>query len=421
MRNRWVQLLLGVVCMVVISSPQYVWALFTEPLTHALGATLPQVQITFSILIVVQTFLSPLQGWLVDKFGPRLLLSAGAILTGASWMLAAAASSLLTLYATYGLLGGIGTGIIYIGVVGHMVRWFPDKRGLATGFVAAGYGFGAVLTTFPIAAAMQSASYGRALLQFGLVFGVIGLTAAQGLRRPDAARLALEPERNHQHQPESVRSFAPREMLRTPIFWLMFLMMTMMSTSGLMVISQMGAFIKDFGMARMLVFGLPVLPLVLSLDRVTNGLTRPFFGWVSDRFGRENTMVLAFSLEGAAMIVWLLTRTNPVMFVAMSGIVFFGWGEIFSLFPATLTDTYGARHATSNYGFLYIAQGVGSVLGGPVAALLYEATGSWIPVFEAIIAMNFATAILAQFALRPMRRRWLETMNRVVPTEVRVS
>ena len=421
MRNRWVQLLLGVVCMVVISSPQYVWALFTEPLTHALGATLPQVQVTFSILIVVQTFLSPLQGWLVDKFGPRLLLSAGAILTGASWMLAAAASSLLTLYATYGLLGGIGTGIIYIGVVGHMVRWFPDKRGLATGFVAAGYGFGAVLTTFPIAAAMQSASYGRALLQFGLVFGVIGLTAAQGLRRPDAAHLAFEPERNHQHQPESVRSFAPREMLRTPIFWLMFLMMTMMSTSGLMVISQMGAFIKDFGMARILVFGLPVLPLVLSLDRVTNGLTRPFFGWVSDRFGRENTMVLAFSLEGAAMTVWLLTRANPVVFVVMSGIVFFGWGEIFSLFPSTLTDTYGARHATSNYGFLYIAQGVGSVLGGPVAALLYEATGSWIPVFEAIIAMNFATAILAQFALRPMRRRWLETMNRGVPTEVRVS
>jgi MFS family permease len=183
----------------------------------------------------------------------------------------------------------------------------------------------------------------------------------------------------------------------------------------------MGAFTRDFGMAASLVFGLPVLPLALSLDRVTNGLTRPFFGWVSDRFGRENTMVLAFTLEGAAMIVWLLTRTNPVVFVVMSGIVFFGWGEIFSLFPSTLTDTYGARHATSNYGFLYIAQGVGSVLGGPVAALLHEATGSWIPVFEVIIAMNFATAILAQFALRPMRRRWLETTNRVALTELRVS
>jgi OFA family oxalate/formate antiporter-like MFS transporter len=421
MRNRWVQLLLGVVCMGVISSPQYVWALFTEPLTRALGATLPQVQIAFSLLIVVQTFLSPPQGWLVERFGPRLLLSAGAIVTGASWVLAAAASSLPALYATYGLLGGIGTGIIYIGVVGHMVRWFPDKRGLATGLVAAGYGFGAVLTTFPIAEAMRAASYRHALLRFGLVFGAVGLAAAQGLRRPDAARLAFNPDRNRRRQPESARSFAPREMLRTPIFWLMFLMMTMMSTSGLMVISQMGAFTRDFGMAASLVFGLPVLPLALSLDRVTNGLTRPFFGWVSDRFGRENTMVLAFTLEGAAMIVWLLTRGSPAVFVVMSGIVFFGWGEIFSLFPSTLTDTYGTRHATSNYGFLYIAQGVGSVLGGPVAALLHEATGSWIPVFEVIIAMNFATAILAQFALRPMRRRWLDTTNRVALTELRVS
>ena len=200
-------------------------------------------------------------------------------------------------------------------------------------------------------------------------------------------------------------------MLRTPIFWLMFLMMTMMSTSGLMVISQMGAFTKDFGMAEVAVFGLPVLPLALSLDRVTNGLTRPFFGWVSDRIGRENTMVMAFSLEGVAMTAWLLTRSNPAVFVVMSGIVFFGWGEIFSLFPSTLTDSYGTRHATSNYGFLYIAQGVGSVLGGPVAALLHAAVGSWSPVFGVIIGMNFATAIIAQFALKPMRRRWLDMME----------
>src|SRR5439155_15735515 len=160
------------------------------------------------------------------------------------------------------------------------------------------------------------------------------------------------------------------------------------------------AFTRDFGMADVLVFGLPVLPLALSIDRITNGVTRPFFGWVSDRIGRENTMVIAFTLEGVAMTLWLLTRDNAVMFVLMSGVVFFGWGEIFSLFPSTLTDTYGPKHATSNYGFLYIAQGVGSVLGGPIAALPHQATGSWIPVFEAIIAMNFATAILAQFALK---------------------
>jgi MFS family permease len=163
-------------------------------------------------------------------------------------------------------------------------------------------------------------------------------------------------------------------------------------------------------MADIPVFGFPLLPLALSLDRVTNGLTRPFFGWVSDRIGRENTMFIAFALEGAAMTLWLVTRDNPVLFVLLSGLVFFGWGEIFSLFPSTLTDTFGSRHATANYGCLYMAQGVGSILGGPVSAYLHQATGSWIPVFVVIIAMNFATAILALWVLKPRRQRWLAGM-----------
>jgi OFA family oxalate/formate antiporter-like MFS transporter len=202
-------------------------------------------------------------------------------------------------------------------------------------------------------------------------------------------------------------SFTPLQMLQTPIFWLMFAMMTMMSTAGLMVTSQIAAFTHDFGIANALVFGLPLLPLALSVDRITNGLTRPFFGWLSDQIGREQTMVIAFTLEGTAMTAWLFTRTNPAIFVVMSGVVLFGWGEIFSLFPSTLTDTYGTGHATTNYGFLYIAQGVGSVLGGPVAALVHDAFRSWMPVFAIIIAMNFATALLAGLALKPMRQRWL--------------
>jgi oxalate/formate antiporter len=420
MNNRWIQLLLGLICMIVISSPQYVWALFTQPLTSAIGGSLAQIQVTFSILIVVQTFLSPPQGFLVDRFGPRVLLSAGALLTGLSWALAARATSLTALYLTYGLLGGIGTGIIYIGVVGHVVQWFPEKRGLATGLVAAGYGIGALLTTFPIAEALRSGGHTHALVQFGIIFGIVGLLAAQGLRRPDAAWTAFHAPRDRRAQ-ESFRSFSPSEMLRTPVFWVMFLMMTMMSTSGLMVISQMGAFTKDFGMAGVVVFGLPVLPLALSIDRITNGLTRPFFGWVSDRIGRERTMTMAFALEGAAMTIWLLTRQNPVVFVLMSGVVFFGWGEIFSLFPSTLTDTFGPRHATTNYGFLYMAQGVGSVFGGPLAAMLHERTGSWIPVFQVIIVMDFLTAVMAHVVLRPMRRAWLERVNQPDQAQLRVS
>jgi OFA family oxalate/formate antiporter-like MFS transporter len=405
-RSRWVQLLLGLLCMIVIASPQYVWTLFTQPLMASLQTRLAAIQITFSILIVVQTFLSPFQGFLVDRFGPRLLLSVGGAVTGLSWVLAAQVTTLTGLYLTYGLLGGIGTGIVYVGVIGHMVQWFPDRRGFATGIVAAGYGMGALLTTFPIAESMKVASYQRALFRWGLVFSAVGVLAAQGLRRP-AVTDAIPASRGGALRTAQATNYRPADMLRTPIFWLMFVMMTMMSTAGLMVTSQMAAFTRDFGMASALVFGLPLLPLALSLDRITNGLTRPFFGWLSDRIGRENTMVIAFTLEGVAMTVWLLTRSSPVAFVLMSGVVLFAWGEIFSLFPSTLTDTYGAKHATTNYGFLYMAQGIGSVLGGPVAAQIHDAFGSWMPVFGIIIAMNFATALLAGLALKPMRRRWL--------------
>jgi OFA family oxalate/formate antiporter-like MFS transporter len=390
--------------MLVISSPQYVWTLFTQPLMSALGARLSDIQITFSILIVVQTFLAPCQGALIDALGPRLLLSIGTAVTGVSWILAARATTLPGLYLTYGLLGGIGTGIVYVGVIGHMVQWFPGRRGLATGIAAAGYGVGAILTTFPVSSLIQGAGYPRALAWFGTLFVIVGVAAAQGLRRPP-----VPPPASITSQPLDLRSstsYRPREMLRTPLFWLLFVMMTMMSTAGLMVTSQMSAFTRDFGLAGASVFGLSLLPLALTLDRITNGVTRPFFGWLSDRIGRENTMVIAFTLEGFAMSVWLLTRANPVAFVLMSGLVFFGWGEIFSLFPSILTDTYGVMHATANYGFLYMAQGVGSVLGGPVAASIHERYGSWSPVFAISIAMNFTTALLAGLVVKPMRARW---------------
>lgn len=401
--NRWLQLVCGLVCMMAISSPQYVWTLFTKPMMAQFGSTLPVLQVTFSILIVLQTFLSPFQGFLVDRFGPRMLISIGSALTGLSWVLASQAQSVTGIYLSYGLFGGIGTGIIYIGVVGLMVRWFPDRRGFAAGMVAAGYGFGAILTTFPISSSLAASGYQHTLLVYGIVFGAIGLIAAQGLRRPPAGWMA-------DYRPvdtPTVHAVAPRQMLKTPVFWLMFVMMTMMSTSGLMVISQMGSFAKDFGVTNALVWGMAALPLALTIDRFTNGLTRPFFGWVSDHIGRENTMTVAFGLEGLAMILWLVTRDNAVLFVVMSGVVFFGWGEIFSLFPSTLTDTFGSQDATTNYGFLYMAQGVGSVLGGPLAAMLHDATGSWIPVFHLVIGMDLLTALLAFVALKPLRRKFL--------------
>ncbi|MHB8211454.1 MAG: MFS transporter [Acidithiobacillus sp.] len=248
--NRWFQLLFSIACMMAIASPQYVWALFTTPLLARFGVSLAGLQVTFTILIVIQTFFSPLQGFLVDRFGSRLLLSVGAIVTGLSWVLSASANNLYELYLGYGLLGGLGTGIVYVGVIGHIARWFPDKRGFALGMVAAGYGIGAILTTFPISSSLESLGYTKTLTIFGLIIGAIGFMSAQGIRKTgDTAMLEAASES------ETV-DLKSKEMLREPIFWIMFVMMAMMSTSGLMVISQMGAFAKDFGVSNALVFGM---------------------------------------------------------------------------------------------------------------------------------------------------------------------
>jgi MFS transporter, OFA family, oxalate/formate antiporter len=233
---------------------------------------------------------------------------------------------------------------------------------------------------------------------------VVGVLAAQGLR---SAPQTLNEAQTLSSGSRGSRDYRPAQMLKTPLFWLMFLMMTMMSTSGLMVTSQMATFATDFGVSKVLVFGLAAIPLALTIDRFANGLTRPLFGWISDRFGRENTMTFAFTLEGIAMMLWLFTRSDPTLFVLLSGVVFFGWGEIFSLFPSTLTDTFGNRFATANYGWLYISFGIGSIFGGPLAALLHQHAGSWVPVFGCAIVLDLTTAFLAFVVLKPMRARFL--------------
>src|SRR5450830_808055 len=262
LHNRWLQLLIGLICMMAISSPQYVWTLFTKPLAAKMGVPLSELQITFSVLIVLQTFFAPFQGALIERFGARRLISLGTLMSGASWMLASLAPSIGMLYLSYGLVGGLGTGIVYVGVVGQMVRWFPDRRGFAVGMVAAGYGMGAILTTFPIAGALAGQGLESTLWQFGIIFAVIGVIASQALRSPDPMT-ALPATRVAQ---STGNDLTPRQMLRTPLFCLM----TMMSTSGLMVTSQMASFARDFGVANVMVFGLAALPLALTIDRLTN-------------------------------------------------------------------------------------------------------------------------------------------------------
>ncbi|NIC29267.1 oxalate/formate MFS antiporter [Serratia plymuthica] len=401
--QRWTQLLLGLICMAAISSPQYVWTLLTKSLSAKLGVDLPALQVTFSLLIILQTFFSPFQGKLIDRFGPRILISIGTLLSGFSWIISSQISNLTEFYLVYGCLGGLGTGIVYIGVVGLMVKWFPQQRGFAAGAVAAGYGMGAILTTFPISISLGSYGLEQTMMVFGGLFALVGFLASQGLKVP--VNVDVQPTSTKLEQ--NKRQFTSKEMLRQPLFWLMFVMMAMMSTSGLMVTSQMAIFAEDFGISQAVVFGLAALPLALTLDRFTNGLTRPLFGFISDRYGREKTMFIAFALEGVAMTLWLMCREDPLLFVLLSGVVFFGWGEIFSLFPSTLTDTFGSQNATANYGWLYMSQGIGSIFGGPLAALLYQHTQGWHVVFGMAISFDFITAALALWVLKPWRSRFM--------------
>jgi OFA family oxalate/formate antiporter-like MFS transporter len=402
LKSRWWQLLCGVICAMVASNPQYLWTLFTRPLTTQLGVSLPSLQVTFSILIVCQTFLSPLEGLLIERFGPRWLLSAGGAITGLSWILTSRAESLLSVYLCYGVLGGIGVGIVVVGTIGLMARWFPDRRGFAIGVVMAGFGMGAMLTTFPVTVGIARYGYQHTLEVYGLILGAVGILAALGMRLPPPGYMS-----DWQPKTGAVTDTRTGAMLRTPLFWLMFVMMSMMATSGLMVTSQMAIFTRDFGLAGVTVFGLAALPLALTIDRVANGVTRPLFGGISDLIGRELTMLLAFGMEAIAMFLWLKLRHDPMLFVLLSGVVFLGWGEIFSLFPSTLTDTFGNKHAIVNYACLSYAQGIGSILGGPLAALLHQHTGGWDAVFGTAIALDSCTAALAILALLPVRRAWL--------------
>src|SRR5215472_13229097 len=285
---RWWQLLLGFIVMMTISSPQYVWTLFVPSFQKTTGGILSEVQWTITFLIVLQTWLSPLQGFLVERIGPKLLIGLGAVMSGAGWIASSYITTLWGLYATYGLLCGVGTGIVYIGIIGLMVKWFSERRGFAAGVVAAGYGFGAILTTFPIDDMLKASGYQHTLVVFGAIFAAVGLAGALMLRSPAADETPSDPMLA---RAASAVSFTPAVMLRSAVFWLMFVMMSMMSTGGLMVITQFTSFAKSFGIdnttsVTILGFTLAAIPTALTFDRVTNGLTRPFFGWVSDHIGR---------------------------------------------------------------------------------------------------------------------------------------
>src|SRR6266702_3047355 len=360
----WVQLVFGVICMAMIANMQYGWTLFVNPINEKYQWGRAAIQVAFTIFVVTETWLVPVEGYLVDKYGPRPVVVAGGLLCAVAWALNSVASSLPLLY-TAAAIGGIGAGAVYGTCVGNALKWFPTRRGLAAGITAAGFGAGSAATVVPIANMIKHSGYEATFLWFGLGQGIVVFLLGMFLLAPSASVLASAKSALSSAK-RLVHNATPREVVSAPVFWVMYLMFVMMAAGGLMATAQLGPIAKDFGLhdspVSLLGLTLPALTFALTIDRVLNGLTRPFFGWISDRIGRENTMFIAFATEAVGILALSKYGHSPVAFVVLTGIVFFAWGEIYSLFPATCGDTYGPKYAATNAGLLYTAKGTAALL-----------------------------------------------------------
>ncbi len=459
---RWVQLIIGIICMVMIANYQYGWTLFVPEIEKAFKWNRADIQIAFTLFVLFETWLVPVEGWFVDKYGPRLVVLVGGVLCALGWWMTSRATSLggLTGYYSAMIICGIGAGGVYGTCVGNALKWFPDRRGLAAGLTAAGFGAGSALTVSPIRDMIQSSGFQNTFLYFGLGQGIILVLLAFFLVAPKRMDVPESQAARQTH-----RQFAPNEVIGAntgavlgaflvfavflavyymvlapmlppalkqwvplimaaviillgtittfsngqPIFMLLYIMFVLVAAGGLMATANLAPLAKDYKIADVPVtlgWTLPALTFALTIDRILNGLTRPFFGWVSDQIGREITMFIAFGIEGVGIYLLYLYGQDPFWFVVLSGLVFFAWGEIFSLFPSICTDTFGSKYATTNAGLLYSAKGTAALL-VPYASVMQKSTGSWDMVLVIAAIANIAAAVLAIAVLKPWRARFV--------------
>ena len=402
LKGRYFQLIFGIICMVMIANLQYGWNLFVNPIDQKHHWGRAAIQVAFSIFVITETWLVPVEAWFVDRFGPRFVVMAGGVLVAIAWALNSVTSSLTMLYAA-AVISGIGAGAVYGTCMGNALKWFQGRRGFAAGLTAAGFGAGAAATVVPIREVIAAHGYETAFLWFGLAQGAVILVASQFLRAPPANTItAAAAGPNLQTQ----KHFRPLETLKTPLFWLLYLMFVMVASGGLIVTAQLASIAADFGVAEqpLTILGITgtVLTLALVFNNVLNGLARPFFGWVSDKIGREQTMFIAFMLAAVAIGSLAVLGHEPLWFVIIGGLIYFTWGEIYSLFPATCTDSYGLKYATTNSGMLYTAKGTAALL-VPLANVV-SGSGDWHIVLWMGALANVVTALLALLVLKPMRR-----------------
>jgi OFA family oxalate/formate antiporter-like MFS transporter len=390
--NRWFQLVASLIAMIMIANLQYAWTLFVNPLVTGTGWRLSDIQFAFTLFILCQTWVQPLDGWLIDRLGPRGFITAAGVLCGLGWAGMGYATSLPMLYVLY-CLAGVGAAFVYSGAIGSALKWFKEQRGLASGIMAAGFGGGTALFIPVIQWMLRDSGYQQTFLVTGLFQGVVIAAVAQFLRHPAPAAAAAAPAAAGQ-QPAiktavEKKQYTTFEVLRTPQFYVMYIAFVLMATGGLVVTANAGPMANSWGFAGM-------LTLAATLSPLANGAARIFWGWASDRLGRENTMIFTFVLQALCLVgVATLGQLSGAWFAATLVAVYFTWGQIYSLFPSMSADYFGTAHATSNYAVLYTAKGVASIIGGYAAALLFERSGSWTIGFYISAAMALTAAVLA--------------------------
>jgi OFA family oxalate/formate antiporter-like MFS transporter len=403
-RSRWVQLVIGIICMAMIANLQYSWTLFVNPMSVAHKWSSAEIQVAFSIFVLTETWLVPVEGWLVDKFGPRSVVMVGGVMCALGWVMNSMADTIAMLYFA-AVVTGVGAGCVYGAAVGNALKLFPDKRGLAAGLTAAGFGSGAALTVIPIASMIRDSGYQAAFFNFGIGQGVAICVLGLFLIKPVVQAGLKIPTRTIQAKHDTTTG----QMLKTPLFWMIYVIFVAVAAGGLMATAQLGPIAKDYGIANnpIAIFGtmLPLLTLTLSIDNLANGFTRPLCGFISDRIGRENTMLLVFVGEGLALLGLNAYGHSAAGFMFFAPMVFLFWGEIFSIFPSICADTFGAKYAAANAGALYTAKGTASLL-VPLASVLAK-NHDWNSVFLIAAGLSIAAGIVAMFVLKPMRQRWI--------------
>jgi len=414
--NRVVQLIAGLVSMIVISNYQYAFTLFTPGMRQQfVGTPYPQIALIFSLFILFETWPVPIAGILIDRFGIRTLMCIGSILVLLGWLLGGTlATSVFDLYIYYGALAGVGAGIIYIATVANAVKWFPDRRGLAAGLTAAGFGGGAALTLIPISATIGSLGWSHAMAVWGLVQGVIAFAMALILRHPPEgwAPAGWTPKVSKTIAQTKV-NYTWQQTLVRPEFYLLYLMFVMVCAGGLMTTGNLSEIARSLKVQGTMVFGISIVAFTATLTGITNAFSRIMWGAISDRFGRENTMCLAFAVE--ALFIFLVTQItgNPLLFVLVLPFVFLSWGEIYALFSAITGDVFGPKNASANYGMLYTAKGLSSIFAGWGAAVVAAAfAGSFQVPYYVAAGCDLAAAILAFFALKPLVRARIATESK---------